>query len=226
MARIRYGTVVSDARGSQGAVTYTRSRTVATSKTRAGPRHNALIRRSPRQAAMQEFYRRWGNVLTQTQRNDWTTLALSAVRTDAFGNAYHLTGAQLYVSVNRRRREAGLTVLDTAPGDLSVTSLATLTVTFTAPATLSLTFSPSPLGLDHRLYIFATRPTSPGRSPGKDQMFFLGVSGANPSSPFAAGSLYTTRLGNLITGRRVSVAVAALRDSRGWLSPYLYATTP
>jgi hypothetical protein len=224
MARVRYGTIVQDARGSQAGVTYTRARTIATSRSRQGPAKRLTPQQSPRRAAMYEFLRRWGNVLTQAQRNDWNTLALSASRTDAFGNTYHLTGAQLYASVNRRRREAGLTILDTAPPDLTVTALATVSITFTAPSTLTITFTPTPTGLDHRLYIFASRPSSPGSSPDRRRMTFIGVSPANQSSPFAAGSLYTSRLGNLISGRRVSVAVAMLRDSRGWLSPFLVAT--
>jgi hypothetical protein len=175
---------------------------------------------------MFELLRRWGNVLTQTQRSDWAALALTASRTDPFGNTYNLTGSQLYCSVNRRRLEAGLTVLDTAPPDLTVTALATLSVSFTAPSTLLLSFTPTPTGADHQLYIFASRPTSPGKAPDRKKMFFIGVSPANQASSFNAGSLYTARLGNLITGRRVSVAVAMLRQSRGWLSPFLIATTP
>jgi len=226
VAKLKFGAVISDARGSIEGVTFSKGRAGAFARKRGVPRLQQSARTSGVRVGISNLARSWVSVLTQAQRDAWIALAVINPVTDVFGNSHILTGQQLYIRVNRLRAQAGLTALSAAPADQSVTGLATLTVTATAPATLSLAFTATPLAAGHRLYIFATPPLSPGKLATKSDMAFLGVSATAQASPFAAGSLYAARFGDMISTRLISVSVAVLRDDRGALSPYFFGSDP
>jgi hypothetical protein len=224
MAKVKYGAVISDSRGSVEGITFSRNRFGGFVRKRQVPRLQQTRYTQPVRSAIATLARRWFGVLTQLQRNGWIALAAANPVTDVFGNLHTLTGEQFYIRVNQIRRQAGLGFVDSAPADQVVTGLDTLSVSATAPATLSISFTSSPLAAGHRLYLFATPSLSPGKVASKQDAKLIGVSGTAIASPFAAGGLYTARHGSLIAGRLVTVFVATLRDDRGALSPFLVAS--
>lgn len=226
MAKLKFGAVISDTRGSVEGVTFSKGRFGAFARKRVIPRLQQNARTTPVRGALANFARRWFGTLTQVQRNAWIALAVANPVTDVFGNAHALTGQQLYIRVNQLRNQAALAVLDAAPADQAVTGLVTMSVTATAPATLTVTFTVTPLSAGHRLYIFASPSLSPGKVATRRDMKFIGVSAAAQASTYAAGAQYTAKFGNMISTKLISVNVAVLRDDRGALSPYFFASDP
>ena len=226
MAKLKYGAVISDARGSIEGVTFSQGRFGPFARKRGIPRVQQTGFTTAVRVRLANFARRWFGTLTQVQRDAWIALAVANPVTDVFSNSHILTGQQLYIRCNQLRAQAGLAVIDAAPADQAVTGLATLTVTATAPATLSLAFTATPLAAGHRLYIFASPSLSPGKVATKSDMKFIGVSGPGQTSPYAAGTQYATRFGSMIATKLISVSVAVLRDDRGALSPYFFASDP
>lgn len=226
MAKLKFGAVISDARGSIEGVTFSQGRFGAFARKRAVPRLQTTAFNTVVRGRLANFARRWFGTLTAVQRTAWIDLAIANPVIDVFGNSHALTGQQLYIRVNQLRAQAGLAVLDAAPADQAVTGLVTMSVVATAPATLTLTFTVTPLSAGHRLYIFASPSLSPGKVATRADMKFIGVSAAAQASTYAAGTQYTTRFGNMISTKLISVSVAVLRDDRGALSPYFFASDP
>lgn len=224
MAKLRYGTVVTDARGSVEGTTFSSGRFGAFARARRTPRVQQTSFSTEIRAGLETLSKRWSSTLTQVQRNAWTALAAANPITDVFGNAHALTGHQIYIRANQLLIRAGLPTIDTAPPDQAITGITSSSIVATSPATLTVTFSPTPLAAGHRLYLSATPNLSPGKTPDKSAMRFIGVSGLAIASPFAAGALYTARLADLIATRRVSVAVQIFRDTRAFTTTPLIET--
>lgn len=226
MAKVKFGAVISDTRGSVGGITFSRGRSGSVLKTKANPILKQTASTQPVRASLATLSQRWFAVLTQMQRAAWIALAAVNPILDVFGNTHVLTGQQFYIRVNQYRMQAGHVYIDDAPIDQAVTALLSMTLAATAPATLAITFTATPLAIDHRLYIFASPSLSPGRVATKKDMKFIGVSPLGQASPYAAGAQYTARFGNMIATRQVSVMVAEFRDANGALSPFLFSSDP
>lgn len=224
MAKLRFGTLITDSRGSVEGTTFSRNRFGATARGRKPPILKRTQFTTQIRSTLATFSKRWSSTLTQVQRDAWLALAVANPVTDVFGNAHALTGHQLYIRANQLLTSAGVATIDVAPVDQAITGLTSASIVATAPATLTVTFAATPLAAGHRLYLLATPNLSPGQTPDVSQMRFIGVSALAETSTFAAGSLYTTRLAPLLTGRRVSVFVKVFRDSRAVLSPGIIAT--
>lgn len=225
MAKVKFGAVVSDTRGSVEGITFSRGRAGAVVRRKASPSLQQTVYTQPVRVGLATLSRRWFAELSQLQRDAWIALADANPVTDVFGNSFLLTGQQLYNRVNQIRRQAGLGALDSAPADQVVLGLETLSVSAEAPATLTVSYTATPLAAGYRLYLFSTACLSPGKIARKSDARFLGVSVEEAGSPFAAGTLYTGRFGNLIVGRMVTVFVGTLRADRGAISPMLLGSS-
>lgn len=226
MAKVKFGAVISDTRGSVGGVTFSKARSGAVIRASSKPTLKQTAFTQVIRSNLSNLAKRWFATLIQSQRTGWINLANVNPVVDVFGNTHILTGQQFYVRVNQLRSSAGLAYIDDAPADQSVVALLSLTITATAPATLSLAFTGTPLDGSHRLYIYASPSLSPGKVATKKDMKFIGVSSLAQASPFDAVSLYTARFGNMVSTKLVSVMVAAFRDDRGALSPFLFSSDP
>jgi hypothetical protein len=226
MAKVKFGAVISDTRGSVGGITFSRARSGSVVRASSNPRFQQTARTQPVRSSLANLSKRWFATLIQAQRALWILLAAANPVTDVFGNTHVLTGQQFYIRVNQLRTSAGLAYIDDAPADQAVIALLSLSVVATAPATLTVTFTGSPLDGSHRLYIYASPSLSPGKVASKKDCKFIGVSGLAQASTFAAGALYTARFGNMIATKLITVFVAAFRDDRGVLSPFLTASDP
>lgn len=224
VSKILYGPVVTDSRGSIGGTTFTNGRSGATTRARRPPRNAKTQKKSLVLARGADLAQAWFTDLTQTERDAWIALAVANPRADVWGNNYALTGLQLYVSLNQRRFQAGLSRIDTAPASITTTALATATLTATAPSTLSLAFTATPLTSNQSLYVFATPNLSPGRKNFGSTFRYLATSSASQGSPFSIGSAYTSLYGALQAGRRVAVRAAILTRDSGALGTSIIAS--
>lgn len=225
MAKIKFGAVITDSRGTIGGHTFKWSRYGNQFQRKATPTKRLTVHNSIAHARFSEFTKSWWATLTSGQRDDWRALAAANPYSNTWGDEFPLTGLAYYIKLNARMRAAGLSPFTDAPADQTVTGLSTLTVAATAPATLTLTFTTTPTPTDHRLYIFATPNVSPGVANFDGKFFFLGIGGAAAASPFAAGSLYNARLPSLQASRAVAVRAAFLNTDNAALSPYVLAHT-
>lgn len=174
---------------------------------------NQLARRQLLTALSQGF-----RALTNPQRLGWANLGAQIQRLDSLGQPYTLSGAQAYNSVNFYRVLAAQAILADAPAFDAPTTLLTLTLSASSIA-LSLAFTPTPLGANNRLVIFATpnqsagknffgHPGVPAQSPGLYKLIVIGAAAtASPQNILAA---YTALVGPPITGMKISAQAFVL----------------
>jgi hypothetical protein len=129
----------------------------------------------------------------------------------------------LYLRVNQIRRTVGVLPLDTPPPDQVITALETLTLNVTAAPSIVVSFAPSPLPPDHRLYIFASPPLRPGVLNVSRDLALVDVSPLGQTSPYDFTPQYLDRYSAPRKGQAVTVSVSTVRDSRGHVSPPLIA---
>jgi hypothetical protein len=98
--------------------------------------------------------------LTNAQREAWATLAAGHPRTDALGQSYTLTGAQMFGSVNNIIRLMGATPVTTPPAtpNLNAFVAGILRSTGSMSVTLSGYIRPA----DGQILIYCSRPRSAG----------------------------------------------------------------
>jgi hypothetical protein len=100
MAVIKYGPIVSEARGSIGGVVFTRGRAGTAVRSRVKPVYDPTNARRAWSTGMAAIYSLWLNDLTDELRVSWNTLAAETDFTNALGDTHHLSGWGLFLRVN------------------------------------------------------------------------------------------------------------------------------
>lgn len=131
MAQIKFGLVVTDARGKAGGVVFSKGRSGAILRVKT----SIVNKVSPFQAALRNqtniLMKRFSFVLSDAQRQQWAAFASDVKSADVFGDVRSITPINLYVKCNTVRHQAwrefpndvifnGIEFLDDPPGDVSV----------------------------------------------------------------------------------------------------------
>lgn len=225
MAKIKFGSVITDSRGTIGGHTFQWTRYGNQIITKPQTAKFQTQRQTTVRNNFGYLTKRWWSALTPTQRTDWRSLAAANPRPNTWGDDFPLTGLALFISLNRRLMQAGFTTIDDAPTDQTVTPPATATLTVTAPATISLTFSSSPVPTDHVAYLHVSGPLSPGIANYGRFTSFLSASGAGQTSPWNVSSAFSSRHGDAIAGRQYAAELRFLNTVNAALSGQLTTAT-
>lgn len=126
MAKILFGAGVGDARGSVGALTFSKGRNGAIIRTKVSPVQPRTSSVLTIRGQFSSLSKVWANTLTDNQRLAWIALAATTTYTNVFGNSYHPTGLQLFQSCNRNLDVIGEAHIEDAPANLDVTGLLTV----------------------------------------------------------------------------------------------------
>lgn len=100
MAVVKYGPIISEARGSVGGVVFSRGRAGTFARSRVKPVYNPTNRRTLWTSGMPVCYTMWLSELTDEDREDWNTLAAASEFTNALGDVHHLSGWALFLRLN------------------------------------------------------------------------------------------------------------------------------
>jgi len=217
MAKVKYGAMVTDARGSIDGVVYSRSQYGAYVRVKVSPSQPQTPYQLNVRQTLASLAQAWGSVLTPEQRADWNVFSAAHPITDVFGNSQILSGIACYCRVNAVIIAAGGARIDDAPPTFAVDPLTTLTITMSAAAqSVSMAFGATPLAAGTKLYIWATPKLLPGRDFYKPLLRFIGCSAAAQATPFVATTLWTTRFpAAFILGDRVAFIVAVVDPATG-----------
>jgi hypothetical protein len=217
MAKVKYGAMVTDARGSIDGVVYSKSQYGAYVRVKVSPKQPQTAFQLNVRQTLAALSQAWGSVLDPGQRAAWKVFAAAHPVTDVFGNSQTLSAIAMYVRVNAVIIGATGTRIDDPPLTFSATPLATMAITMsTAAQSVSMAFTVTPLGADERLYIFATPTLIAGRDFYKPLLRFIGVSDAADASPFVATTLYKARFAaDWLLGDRVAFVVAVVNETTG-----------
>jgi hypothetical protein len=215
MALIKFGSIITDSRGSIGGSTLKWS-TAGSLMTRKGsPRRDATPRQSLTRSRLEMLSRSWWDVLTVSQRDDWRALAAANPLPNRWGDLFPLTGLAFFIRTNQRLLAAQAGVMFDAPADQTVTNLLTASLSVTAPSTASLTFTPSPVPANHVLVLKATEQLSPGRTTAAGRYRYLSAYPTSSASPLDVSSELSSLTGTLHTGLQIFALASFLSVDTG-----------
>ncbi|MBA7557076.1 hypothetical protein ES705_49809 [subsurface metagenome] len=114
MARVTYGSEVTELAGSIGGVTFLRNASGPIAKLRSNPPVNPSPLQSTYQVNMARLVAYWPT-LSQEDKTTWDDFAAAHVHTTPWGDDKTLSGYQWFISCNLTRLFGSYAILDTAP---------------------------------------------------------------------------------------------------------------
>jgi hypothetical protein len=213
MAIIKYGHLIAEARGKLNGTVFSRNTYGAYMRTKVTPANPQTSFQVAVRSNFTAGAQAWAG-LTVAQRLAWNTQAVNFSRTNIFGDNIPLTGFNLYMRLFRNAGIVGGTPRTTPPLPQEVTYLQSLSIAAAAGAgTLAMTFVASAVGDESQLVIQATPQYSPGITFVKNLFRQLTVAPDSETSPFALGTLYEARFGDLVAGQKISVRVYGIHGA-------------
>lgn len=223
MAGVLFGQGVAGMSGSIGGTTASRNKGGSYMRNRVTPLNPQSARQTSVRNSLTALTTFWSTVLTQAQRDAWTSLAEAFPAVGKFGAAIILSGLQMYVRQNTTLLQAGVARIDTAPVNLDVESLTAFTLDVdVSDGDFDVVFTPTPLGATSRLQVFATPAISPGISYVKNKLRLLTTQAAATASPLELASLWTAMFGTFPTaGQKCVFEGRVINTTNGTVSSSL-----
>lgn len=232
MARIKFGMMMTDARGKLGGQVFTKTRSGATVRTKVTPRNPQTLAQGQARSILANLSRGWSN-LSVNDRESWQSAVNSFTKTDVFGDNYAPSGKNLYVSLNANLQNIGKSTIDSAPSETALPSIAFSGVSFNLPDGVRLgnvLFSADvvdiPTGTS--LVIEASRPANAGRynfSGGFAKVIVLDDASDLDGKKEDIFDAYIAKYGSPAVGKKVAFRVKLVSISTGQASPYQTMTT-
>lgn len=221
--------LITQASGSVGGVTFTRTRSGMTLRARSMPVNPATQYQQVVRNAQSIVSQAWQTNLTDLQREAWTNYAAEISRTNKLGDSIRLTGQQMFVRCNAPRVQAELAIIADGPTDFTLGDPVTVTGFVTSagtPNTMTLIWSAGGFEEEDILLVYVSRPMAITRN------FFKGPFRFNSSPEAGGGSIdldeatlpQPVAAGNKVVARiRVTYADGRLSDA---VETSLIATVP
>lgn len=163
MALVKFGAGVSEMRGKEGGVVYSRNAYGSYIKTKVSPVNPNTSKQQTQRALMGNLAQLW-STLSGAQVAAWDALGDEVTRVNRFGDSTNYKGFGLFMRLNRNLSAIGVSAIETPPSiptisDLSLTSLTVAS----AGQTMSLVFTPTPLEANEHLVVYSTNNILTGR---------------------------------------------------------------
>ena len=118
MARIKFGMMMTDARGKLGGHVFTKARSGATVRTRVTPVNGQTSAQGAVRSRFGSLSQSWSS-LSEEQRIAWNSKASTVGKTNIFGDSYYPSGKNLYVAINTNILNAGGSAINIPPADIA-----------------------------------------------------------------------------------------------------------
>ena len=225
MARIKFGMMMTDARGKLGGHVFTKAKSGATIRTKVTPLNPKTSAQSEARSALGANSQAW-RTLTETQRLAWNSAAQEISKTNAFGDNYFPSGKNYFTAVNNNIRNVGGGVLVNPPALVEMPGLTSVGVDFDLLAE-QIDIAPNYIGSDLNIVLVcnATSGQSAGRYnfSGKYRKFD-GFALAGTPSNTALYDAYISKFGVPSEGQKVSFEFYLVNGVTGQVSPRVTST--
>ena len=225
MARIKFGMMMTDARGKLGGHVFTKAKSGATIRTKVTPLNPKTSAQSEARSALGANSQAW-RILSETQRLAWNSAAQEISKTNAFGDTYFPSGKNYFTAVNNNLRNVGGAVLENPPALVEMPGLTSVEVDFDLKAE-QLDIAPNFVGnsIGVVLVCNATSGQSAGRYnfSGKYRKFSVFSLAGTPANT-ALFDLYVSKFGVPSAGHKVSFEFYLVNEITGQVSPRVTAT--
>jgi hypothetical protein len=188
-------------RGSLNGTVFSRNRAGAYVRTKVSPVQPLSEFSTVARGIFGNIAKAWAGTLDQAQRDLWTQYAADHPYTNVFGDNIILSGIAIFQAINRSILQIGGALIEVPTDIVAGTALsagATPAVTETANEIDEISgLVAATLGADEKLFVFATPPINPGRTPQRRQYRLLNqTSGTQPIIATDLFTYYNTRFGD------------------------------
>lgn len=215
MAKVKFGMMMTDARGKIGGQVFSKNKGGAYVRTKVTPANPQSSYQIAVRAALAAISAGWKS-LSQAAREAWIGATGNYKTTDIFGDAKQLSGSQLYVKLNLNLSNAGQPGITLPPLPLGATGVSIDSVTADNSANTVEITTGGAVPAGHTALVFATPALSPGRSFLKSEYRLIGTKPAGSTSPLDVSSDYNAKFGAVgAVGQRIGVKVLFVRNATG-----------
>lgn len=193
-AKASYGNIITQMKGSIGHNTYQRGRYGDVVRKKG----KAINRKTTTQSAVRAFFstltKGWKG-LTEAQRQSFRNGTVNFQKKDSLAKTIQLTGAQLYISLNRNLQTIAQALITSMPFKSVVPPVSTASVASAAGAsTMALAFTPVIPAADSWI-LRATRPLSAGKNSMEQDYKNIAVYNAADTTPIDIKAAYEAVFG-------------------------------
>lgn len=225
MAKIKFGMMMTDARGKLGGQVFSKNRSGAYIRTKVTPVNRRTESQQQNRNLLGTLSSAWG-AITQASRDAWNSSVESWQKTNVFGDLQKPTGKNLFTSLNKimlqNFPDRSVMLDPPAKKNLKVFSITSGTISASTTAiTLNLAGESLPNAF---MQVRATPPVSPGTSYVKNLL--RNISGAftvSETSQIVTGSAYLEKFGAIVVGQKIFVELRETTVSGELGVPYIYA---
>lgn len=205
MAKIKFGMMMTDARGKLGGQVFSKNRSGAYVRTKVTPSNPRTPDQMAGRGILGSLSASWSG-LTDLQRRAWNNAVSDWERTDIFGDSRKPTGKNLFTGLNKEIEQSGDTRILVPPAKVVIPELEPLEpVIEIAKGEVSLNTGAVPVGF--KLQISATAPLSQGTSFVKDKLRVIGYAPAGALTPTTIYTNYTDKFGAPTVDANIHFAV-------------------
>lgn len=216
MAKIKFGMVVTDARGKLGGQVFSKNRSGAYVRTKVTPVNPATAAQTSVRSSFGAISQAW-SALTEAQRIGFNDAVQNWATTDIFGDLKNPTGKNLFLRLNQQLVQSGQAQITDAPAKKEmvegiITSVAVLTV--------SVEIEPDNIysGADANVMVFATPKLTAGTTFVKNKLRLIHTSLASTLDPTNVWDDYVTKFGLPVVGDNIYFGFKYVLDN-GQASP-------
>lgn len=220
MALIKFGMMMTDARGKLGGQVFTKTRSGATVRTKVTPANPQTTAQQAARSILGSLSSAWRG-LEESDRLSWNAAVNDYSRTNIFGDSYLPSGKNLFVSLNGNLLNVGKTQLESAPTPAGVPSLLLTSATVDTNAEeIALSYTGSEPGVGFSKVIMATKPFSAGRyNFSGSYVKVASWDGTAEPLPAALYDFYRDKFGVPSTGYKIAFKVFVVNNATGEKSP-------
>lgn len=205
MAKIKFGLVVTDARGKLGGHVFSKNRSGAYLRTKVVPVNPQTTFQTNVRALFGSISQQWSS-LTEDVRNAFREAVTAWSRTDIFGDIKNPTGKALYQRLNNQAQLAGYPAVSAVSLPTEVPSAIFQTASLQV-LNEEIVLGMSALPTGSRIMIFGTQPLSQGTKFVKDKLRLLLTELATANDSVQLWDNYIAKFGIPATGSNVYFAV-------------------
>ena len=205
MAKIKFGMMMTDARGKLGGQVFSKNKGGSYVRTKVTPSNPQTVAQSIARALFSTISQGW-SALTESQRLAWNAAVDSWKQTDVFGDLLAPTGKQLYQRLNNQAQSAGLAEVLNVPAKIRLPDdIVTASVIAIGAGTITNTGQHATANA--QVMLFATPPLTAGTKFVKNRLRNIYNADGAAYSAADAYTAYVAKFGVPATGDNVYIAV-------------------
>ena len=204
MARIKFGMMMTDARGKLGGQVFSRNRAGAYVRTKVTPSNPRSMAQMSSRSILGGLSVMW-NSLTLAKVAAWNAATADWQKTDIFGDLKKPTGKNLFVQLNKNLQQSGQAIITDIPAKLEIPIITATGVVIDVSDT-SITFTglaSVPAGV--KLQISATPVIPNGQNYVTNKLRVIGYLSSGAITGSAVWALYVAKFGALVNTDRVFI---------------------